>query len=831
MSAFLGDVKYALRQLKKSPGFTAVAILSLALAIGANTAIFSVINGVLLKSLPVPNPQELRVIGWRSPDFSVGRLTSDSRGRTESGGFWMSFSYPTYCEFAEKAEGFSDVFAFSFLEDSLTVRAGGTASVAHGLMISGNFFEGYGARVLIGRPIRPEDDRLGADAVAVITYRFWRRHYDLDPHVLGRTFMVNNVTFTIVGVLPQRYRGPLSGDPSDFYVPITTRPQMLADGTPLMESDDWCVRIMGRLAPGANEAQAHASLEALFRRTLATSGTHMDRPEILLEEGKRGLGMSYFGNSFVLMFLQGLVGVVLLVACVNMASLLLSRGASRRHEMSVRAALGAGRWRLVRQSLAESLVLSLGAAAVALLLSVGIKAAVTGSLTGLLREAQSDLGYMGNPSARIDLAQGIDGRVLLFTLGVGLLTTFLFGLLPALRAARVDPCAELKDNAGCGAPRLRLGKMMVAGQVALSMLLVTGGVLLTRTVANLHQVDPGYDPENLLVFRINPPASTHEGRNLATFFDSIRAGIAQIPGVRSVALVGVEGYWYTECAIPGRSGEAPELPTYIVSDGWFDTMRVAILAGRDFTPADADGAQDVVIVNEAFAREFFPDEFVLGRLLETERGPRRIVGLCVNHKRELRWEASPALYFYTSQWLTRQMGFVVRSVLEPLSLVPAVRRTVARLDPGLPLEGVTTQQLRLKESILLERTLAALCISLALLALGLCCIGLYGLMTYNVARRTSEIGVRMALGARPADVAQPILREAAALALVGALMGIPLALALGQVLGALAFGVAAHDPLTLIVSALILLTVATGAAWIPARRAARIDPMEALRHE
>ncbi len=830
MSTVLGDVKYALRQLRQSPGFAAVAILSLALAIGANTAIFSVINGVLLKSLPVPNPEALRVIGWRSPDFSVSGLTSDSRGRTESGGFWMSFAYPTYREFAEQAEGFSDVFAFSFLQDSLTVRARGIASVAHGLMVSGNFFEGYGTRVLIGRPIRPEDDHPGADPVAIITYRFWRRHYDLDPQVLGQTFMVNNASFTIVGVLPRSHRGPLSGDPTDFYLPITAQPQILSRDL-LTQSDEWWVRIMGRLEPGTNEGQARASLEALFRQTLATPGTHVDRPEILLEEGKRGLGMAYFGDPFVLMFLQALVGVVLLVACVNMASLLLSRGASRRHEMSVRAALGAGRWRLVRQSLAESLVLSLGAAAVALLLSVGIKAAITGSLTGLLREAQSDLEYMGNPSARIDLAQGIDGRVLLFTLGVGLLTTFLFGLLPALRAARVDPCAELKANAGRGAPRLRLGKMMVATQVALSMLLVTGGVLLTRTVLNLHKVDPGYDPENLLVFRLSPSEASRGWRNLAGCFDSVRAGIRQIPGVRSVALASVEGYWYTECSIPGLPGEAPELPTYIVSDGWLDTMGIPLLAGRDFTPADTDAAQEVVIVNKAFAREFFPDESVLGRLLETERGPRRIVGLCADHKRELRWEASPAIYFYTGQWLGRSMGFVVRSVLEPLSLVPAVRQTVAQLDPGIPLEGVTTQELRLKESLVLERTLAALCVSLALLTLGVCCIGLYGLMAYNVARRTSEIGVRMALGARAVDVAGPVLHEAAVLALAGALMGVPLALALGQVLSALAFGVAPHDPVTMIISGLILLAVATGAAWIPARRAARIDPMEALRYE
>lgn len=832
MGTLWQDIRFGLRTLARSPGFTIVALLSLGLGIGANTAIFSVINGVLLKSLPVRDPQDLRIIGWTSPDFDVNGLTSDMRGRTESGeSFWMSFPYPTYRDFAEKADGFSHVFAFSFFEDGLTVSAGGRASVAPGLMVSGNFFDGYGARVLIGRPFSPQDDRVGADPVAVITYRFWRRHYDLDPHVLGQTLMVNDVAFTIVGVLPQRFRGPLSGDPSDFYLPLTTQPRVLSeDEDRLVRSDEWWVRIMGRLAPGAGEAQAHASLDALFHQILSASGIRVDQPKILLEDGKRGLGMSHSRGTLILSFLQALVGVVLLVACVNVASLLLVRGAARRHEMSVRAAMGAGRWRLIRQSLAESLILSLGAAALGLVSSVCITAAITGSAARLLR-TQLDLGYMGDSPTGIHLAQGIDGKVLLFTLGVGLVTTLLFGLLPALRAAHVDPSAELKGNAGHGTPRLRLGKMMVVAQVALSMLLVMGAVLLTRTVVNLYQVDPGYDAENLLVFHLTPLESTHPTRELAGFFDRARATIAAIPGVRSVALSSREGSWFTEVSIPGRSDEGPEVPMYIVSDGWFATMGVTLLAGRDFTPGDIAGSQRVVIVNEAVARRFFPDEYPVGRFVKTERGQHQIVGLCGNHRLDLRREASPIIYFCTRQEESRRMGFMVRSVLPPLSLVPAVRRAVAQVDPGLPLEGVTTQELRLKESIVLERTLAALCVSLALLALGLCCIGVYGLMAYTVTRRTSEIGIRMALGARPVDVARPILCEAGLLAIAGAVIGAPMALALALILGSIVFHFVLYDRATTIVSALILFAVAIAAAWIPARRAARVDPMKALRCE
>jgi predicted permease len=832
MAVLWQDIRYGLRMLAKSRGFTMVALLSLGLGIGANTAIFSVINGVLLKSLPVRDPQDLRIVGWTSPDPAVGGLTSDMRGRTRSGeAFWMSFPYPGYRDFAERAEGFSSVFAFSFSEEGLTVSGGGAATLAAGLMVSGNFFEGYGAAVLIGRPIRPQDDRLGADPVAVIAYRFWRRHYDLDPHVLGQTLLVNDTACTIVGVLPQRFRGPLRGDPTDVYLPLTLTPRILSeDDDRLVRSDQWWVRVMGRLAPGATDAQAHASLDTLFHQMLSTAGIRMERPRIVVEEGRRGLGLSDEKGTLVLALLQALVGVVLLVACVNVAGLLLARGAARRHEICVRAALGAGRWRLIRQSLTESLVLSLGAAAVGLMLSVCIKAAIVGSAARLLR-TQLDLGYMGDSSAGIHLAQGIDGRVLLFTLAVGLFTTLLFGLLPALRVSCVSPSAELKDNAGHGTPRLRLGKLMVAAQVGLSMMLVMAAVLLTRTVVKLHRVDPGFDTENLLVFHLTPLESTHATRELPRFFDTVRATIAAIPGVRSVALSSMEGSWFTEVSILGRTHEGPEIPMYIVSDGWFATMGIALLTGRDFSSGDVAGSPSAVIVNEALAHRLFQDEYPIGRLLKTERGECQIVGVCGNHKPDLRRDAAPLIYFYTGQERDRRMGFTVRSVLPPLSLVPAVRRAVAQIDPGLPLEEVTTRELQLKESIFLERALAALCVSLALLALGLCSIGVYGLMAYSVARRTGEIGIRMALGARPADVSRPILCEAGLLAIAGVVMGTPLTLVLALILGSIVFHFVLCDPVTLSVSGLILLVVTIAAAWLPARRAARVDPMVALRYE
>jgi len=837
MGTIWQDVKYSFRMLVKSPGFTIVAVISLAVGIGANTVIFSAINGVLLNSLPVRNPDELRVIGWTGTNISSIRgMTSDSFGRTESGqGYRLSFPYPVYRDFAEKAEGLSDLFAFSYFEDGMTVSADGVAVVAHGLMVSGNFFSGYGVRILIGRAITPQDDRADVSPTAVISHRFWQRYYTCDPNALGRTLMVNNVPFTVIGVLSQRYRGPLAGDPTDFYLPITAQPQLANGEDRLVLTDDWWVRIMGRIASGAGEVQARYSLEILFREFLSMSKATMDEPTIVLAEGKRGLYMSYGPIAFILTMLQGLVGLILLIACANVASLLLARGAARQHELSIRAALGAGRWRLIRLSLVESLILSLAAGAVGLVMGIWIKVAVAGSMASFLARSQTHLSYVtDHQSAGIRFDPGIDGTILAFVFGVALLTTFVFGLAPALRAGHVDPSEGLKDSGGRAAPRLRLGKGLIAVQAGLSMLLVFGAGLMTRTIVNLHAVDPGFDTENLLIFQLNPLDSLHKRDDLALFFDNVRETIAGIPGVQSVALSPASvlgGSWYQELSIPGQHNVKFGVPLYCISDGWFDTVGVRLLSGRDFSPSDTLSSQPVAIINEAFARKYFPDENPLGLSLVTEdEDEYQIVGLCGNHKSHLRKEPVPILYRPISRF-ARRIYFAVQSRLPPMSLVPAVRRAVAGIDRNLPLDGVTTQVRMLKESMGLERLLALLCGGLALLALSLSCIGLGGLMAYNVTRRTNEIGIRIALGAQPRDVAWSVLREAIVLAGMGIALGIPMALALATILDSIVFGIAAYDPTTMLASALVLVTVSAAAAWIPARRAAKIDPMEALRYE
>ena len=829
MNALINDIKYTFRQLRKSPGFTVVAVLSLALGIGINTAIFSMINGILYKSLPVRNPHELRVINWtghkllrrwRKFEGNVGNISSN---KVYSG----AFPYPAYRDFAEQARGFSDIFAFFYCGDPVTINVGGVASLANPQMVSGNFFKGYGARVLIGRPITPEDDLPDATPVAVLTYPFWQRVYGLDPHVLGRTLTVGNTGFTVIGVLPRRYVGPLAGERrTDFYVPMMAQPLIKGEEDGWLNSyDTWWVQMMGRLAPGADEAQVQASLETLFSHVLNRSIVEIDRPGIFLQEGRHGVLIKRQQMAQPLWYLQCVVGLVLLIACTNLAGLLLARGAVRQHEMAVRAAMGAGRWRLIRQSLTESMVLSLAGVCLGLVLSLWIRAALTGLVVDPSRHQHFDL--------------SVDANVLIFTLAVGVVTTLFSGLFPALRAGNTDPSDGLKDSGSRGAPRLRLPKVLVTAQVGLSVILVVLGGLLCRTLINLYRTDTGFNTENLLLVKISPyqSLSPPEYKDLEGFYDAVRRNIAEIPGVRSVALscrtlLG-GGYWDSDISIPGRSdAEQHKSMALVVSDGYFATMEINLLQGRDFRVTDTDDSQGVVIINEEFGRSFFPGKDPLGQFIMVSGDQCQIVGLCSNQKYDhLRRDVSPILYLHYLQTRFLYLTYAIRSALPPMSLVPAVRKAVADIDRNLPLEGITTQKLALKESLAQERLFASLCGSLALLALALSCIGLYGLMAYNVARRTGEMGIRKALGARPWDVARPILREALTLAAIGLAIGLPVALALVQVMRSFVYGIEPYDPLTIIGVAVIMIAVAALAGWIPARRAAKVDPMVALRYE
>ncbi|MBN2313659.1 MAG: ABC transporter permease, partial [Sedimentisphaerales bacterium] len=815
------DMRYGLRQLRKSPGFTAVAVLSLALGIGANTAIFSLINGILYKSLPVRNPHELRVINWTCDKIYDQYKMREVYG---VGHRYEPFPYFAYLDFARQTEGFLDIFAFSSGDHRVTINVGDIPTLAHAGMVSGNFFKSYGAPVLIGRPITPADDRPDAPPVAVLTYPFWKRIFGLDPQVIGRTLTVGKTGFTIIGVLPRRYLSPLGGESqTDFYVPLTAQRQLMPGEKWLDLDSAWWVQMMGRLAPGANEAHIQASLEPLFSHVVNRSEAKIDNPGIVLKEGHQGVRSGGGGWANLFWPLLIVVGLVLLIACMNLAGLLLARGAARHHEMAVRAAMGAGRWRLIRQSLTESLILSLGGVCLGLVLSIWIRATLSACIFG--------------PSSHQYFNLRIDAYVLMFALGAGVVTTLLSGLFPALRAGKADPLAGLKDGGTYSAPRLRLGNVLVTMQMGLSVLFVVVGGLFCRTLINLYRMDPGFDTENLLLVPIDPSESLLPPRDTQLFFDSVRRKIAGIPGVRSVALsnttlTGGHG-WVPNVSIPSHPNKKPRgLLALSVSEGYFATLGINLLDGRDFRVTDTKDSERVVIINEEFGRLCFPEKNPLGQLIIIDGKQHRIVGLCSDHKYcGLRRDISPTLYRPYSQYQLWGMTCIIRSVLEPLSLVPAVRTAVAEIDRNLPLEGITTQKLAIKEYFSLQGLMASLIGSFALLGLALSCIGLYGLMAYNVARRTGEMGIRKALGARPWDVAWSIVREALTLTAIGVAIGLSIALALGQLIQAALYGIEPHDPLTIIGAAMLMITVAALAAWIPARRAAKVDPMEALRYE
>ena len=812
MSTLLNDIKYAVRQLRKSPGFTAIAILSLSLGIGINTAIFSLLNAIMLRELPVPDAHQLCAVSWKSE----GGSTSNYHGGDGS----KTFPYPAYEIFRDNAAGFSDVFAFSMLYNITTVTPIG-ASTNNGLMVSGNFFGSYGANALIGRTLNPGDDRPDAGAATVITYRMWEKYFGFDPNVVGQTIAFNRTGYTIVGILPKSFISPISGDPADFYVPMAAQPKLMP-GCSMTSAENWWVQIMARRTSETGEIQARASLNLLFNRFLETSRDWLNQPQVLLLDAKNGLGTQ--NSAGPLLTLQALVSLVLLIACANLASLLLARGAARRHEMTVRAAMGAGRWRLMRQSLTESLVLSVAGAGLGLLIAAWLKMALANFLSSMDTE--------------FHISADIDAHVLVFTIAVAGITTILCGLIPAWHAGRVNPSAGLKEGGLQMAPRLRLGKVLVAAQVGLSVILVFGTGLLIQTLVNLHNVNPGFDTENLLVFRLNPGQAGYDEQDRISYYEQVREILGGIPGTRSVAFSsvgllsgGMEGSGFS---IPGRSDLSDKLfaNRLTISDGFFETMGIPLLTGRDFNASDTKGSARTVIVNEAFVRAFFPDGKALGQTLKFVQTEYQIVGLCSDaYYHNLREGVPPTVYSSYRQHPSGRMTFQLRSVVPPMSLVPAVRKLIADIDRNIPLERIATQQEVINRLIMPERLFSILCGCLTVLAVILSCIGLYGLMAYNVTRRTSEMGIRLALGARPRDVARPVLREAVILAGLGIMIGLPLALVLSRLAKSAFFGIKPHDPMTIVSSIVFLLCTAALAALIPARRAAKVDPMEALRYE
>jgi predicted permease len=623
----------------------------------------------------------------------------------------------------------------------------------------------------------------------------------------------------VVGVLPREFAGTTPGEKTELYISLTAIPKLMPDVVAHAPPDPWFFWPMARLKPNVHDAEFEAALNVAFA---SAAGPFMKEPAIRITDGRAGPDdvRSVYRTSLLL--LLGVVGVVLLVACANVAGLMLARGAGRQHEFAVRAALGAGRGRLMRQALTESLLIALLGG------GLGVLFASWGKTVALQLIVQRQMNY----------APALDQRVLVFTLLATLVAALLSGLWPALRAAGIDPLNGLKEKAALGAPRLRAGRILVAAQIALALLLVAGAGLFVHSLINVAKINPGFATDHLLMVQLAPRNEGYSNTQQIAYFDRVQESLAAIPGVRSVALTEMEllgGSREFGFSIPGQS-VGQNVDVSIVGERFFATMGIPIVLGRELRPGDDEGATKVIVVNQAFVHKYFPDRDPIGLTIEKSNDNQsiwQIVGVCRDARYvDLKSEAEPRVHFSFRQYPLRWGASVcLRTALPPLAMATAARQALATVDPNIPVSEIRTEDQLREESMSQERMFATLCGSLAVLALLLSCIGLYGLMAYHVSQRTSEIGIRMALGATRGQIAGPILREALLLAGAGGALGLPLALVLNRFVRSSLYDVKPSDPITLGCALVLLVVIGVMSAWIPARRAASVDPMIALRHE
>jgi predicted permease len=815
METLLQDLRYGVRMLIKHPGFTFVAVIALALGIGANTAIFSVVNAVLLKPLPFAEPERL-VNVWES---------RPQRGTTKN-----TASYPNFADWRDQNEVFERTAAY-YSSDFILTGEDNPARL-QGAVVSADLFPLLGAQAAIGRAFSAEDDKNGAALTVLLSHRLWKQRYNSDPNIVGHNITLNSTSYAVIGVMPAGFQYPVQNDPVELW---TTFANSLTptDGSSIADQRGaHFINVVARLKPGVPLEQARAELETIAARLSEKYPDSNTGWGVTINPAHEDL----VGDVRpALLILMGAVGCVLLIACTNVASLLLARATSRHKEMAIRAALGASRMRVIRQLLTESIVLSLVGGALGLLLALwGTDALVAISGDELPRAAQI----------------GLDLRVLGFTLLMSAFTGVLFGLVPAIHSSKTDLNESLKEGGrgtSEGARRNRLRSTLVIVEVVFAVVLLVGAALLIQSLWRLQRVDPGINPRNVITFELGLPDVRYDTKQQIAFYSRLQERLAALPGVEAASAVTPLPLSSSNMSIsfeieghPVPRGERPSSAYRAVSLDYFRAMGIRLVKGRDFNAHDDHDAPPVIIVNEAYAERFFPGEDPVGKRVrpgisvETGRSPtwREIVGVVSNVRhRSLNSDFTPEYYIPESQIPLDTMVLVVKTASDPHGIINAVREEVRDMDKDLPLYNVRTMDEYISASVAQPRLITLLLVIFAGLALLLTAIGLYGVMSYSVAQRTHEIGIRMALGARPADVLRLVVRQGMALAGVGVTIGLAIAYFATQVMTSLLFGIGAKDPLTFAAIALIIIGVALVACFVPARRATRVDPMVALRYE
>ncbi|HEY1966051.1 MAG TPA: ABC transporter permease [Acidobacteriaceae bacterium] len=824
MTALFSDLRYAIRQLRKRPGFTLVCVLTLALGIGANTAVFSVMNAVLLKSLPVADPARVFYLRTSGPPQGTGTIDSN-----------QTFSYPVY-DTLRRQTGAMQVMAYVPLSSQkVAVRYGSQPSVAFGEMVSGSYFSGLGVKLARGHGFTEQDEASHAP-VGVISDSYWTARFARNPEILGQTLDVNGVPITIVGIAPAGFEGTEGGVSTDFWIPLQSRPELNAWGNPLEDGKTyinnptwWCLHLIGRLAPGVTKAQAVAQLQSGFQTAayvgLGNPKPGEKRPTLSVEAAKSFPGSeAHVGQP--LRILMTMVGLVLLIALSNVGMLLMARNATRQREFSIRMALGAGRGELFRQLLMESLLL----------------VAIGGELAWLFASAATKaLGAW----ARIESSLAPDTTVLFFTLSILVLAALVFGLAPLRIALSAGPGLALKTSAATSntdAGKSRTGKVIVTLQMALCVVLLVGGGLLVRTLRNLQSIPLGFPVDGLVVFGVSPHIeSIPQGK---AFYRELISKMRALPGVESMTIMEERlGSWWSDNSAMTVDGKLPQVAnggsttvrSNVAGPDFFRTLGVPILAGRDFADSDTETSLPVGIINEEFAKRFFPNQNPLGHKIGTDDGKYQItvVGVVKNHKyRSIDEEPIPMAW-----WMYAQIPMIgpetveLRVHGEPLAILPAAQKTLQQMDPNLPLLKPMAQRAQYEETISNQLLFARLAGFFAILGVVLVATGLYGTLAYRVNNRTVEIGVRMAVGARRGQVVWMVLRDSLMLTAVGVAIGIPFAVLTGRALASSLYGVTPNDAITFVFAVLGITLVAIGASMIPARRAANVDPLTALRSE